>query len=76
MTLEQFAKKAGVQLVKCNAKDWGGPIGYTKKSSNCTVAGFRSANAAYKHWLESTFGEGPGRAVISLLRQSERDASK
>lgn len=68
MNLEQFAKKAGVELVECG-KEWGGRIGYkTKDHPNCTVAGFRTEAAAYKSWLKSTFGEHAARAVIKLLK--------
>lgn len=68
MTLEQFAKKAGVVLVACDKREWGGHIGYTEKSSRrYVVAGFKTKRAAYEHWLEATFGEGPGQAVIALL---------
>lgn len=72
MTLEQFAKKAGVKLITCGS-EWGGTIGYqTVDFPNSSVCGFRTENAAYKHWLQSMFGNKAGKAVISLLKESER----
>lgn len=70
MNLEQFAKKAGVELVECRP-EWGGKVAYkTKDSPNCTICGFRTEQAAYKHWLKSTFGENAAKAVTKLLKPS------
>ena len=72
MNLEQFAKSAGVTLVVCD-KDWGGKVAYKMKDSpNCMVAGFRTEQAAYKHWLKSTFGEHAAKAVTKLLKPARR----
>lgn len=69
MTLDKFAKKAGVVIVPCDPKQWGGGIAYKEKSHpSIVVCGFKSKDAAYKHWLENAFGEGPARAVIELLQ--------
>jgi hypothetical protein len=72
VNLEQFAKSAGVELTDC-APEWGGRIGYkTKDTPNCTTCGFRTADAAYKGWLEDTFGKHTAKAVIKLLKPSPR----
>lgn len=74
MTLEEFAKKAGVELIACEP-EWGGRIAYkTPDAPNCCICGFRNAGAAYKHWLENTFGELAGKAVMSLLAKPKRTA--
>ena len=68
MTLEQFAKAAGVQIVQCTP-DWGGQIAYTTKDSpQCRVCGFRTEVAAYKHWAESTFGKQTFKALKKALK--------
>ena len=69
MTLEQFAKSAGVTLVDCDP-GWGGRIGYkTKDHPNCTEAGYRTHQSAYKGWAENTFGAGAAKALFKLLNQ-------
>lgn len=71
MTLEEFAKDAGVEIVRCD-KDWGGTYGFTiKDSPNCTWCGFRSERAAYQRWLESTFGDQTATAIKKLLRRAK-----
>ena len=71
MNLAQFAKKAGVQIVRQGLG--GASICYKEADHpNCTVGGFRTENAAYKHWLGSTFGERTSKAVMSLLRRVDR----
>lgn len=66
MTLEEFAKKAGVILVECKSN--GGKLAYTTVDyPNFSVVGFRTANGAYTNWLESTFGKQTSKAVLSLL---------
>lgn len=69
MTLEQFAKKAGVSFRECEP-DWGGRVAYTTKGDpRYTVAGFRTEKAALKHWMESTFGKDAAKALSSLLKK-------
>ena len=69
MNLEQFAKRAGVMIIECDPA-WGGDIGYREKGSpNCTVCGFKSEKAAYKHWLVDTFGKHTAKAVLFLLEK-------
>ena len=71
MTLEEFAKLAGMEIVVCD-KECGGTVGYTTTEyPNCTIAGFRTEKAALKSWLKETFGDRAGKAVIKLLKQSE-----
>lgn len=72
MDLEQFAKMSGVKLVECD-KSWGGTIGYTMDDHpNCTYAGFRTEQAAYKDWLSSTFGDQTSKALLKLLKESDK----
>lgn len=67
MNLKQFAGEAGVEIVECGP-GWGGRYGYTTKDMpNSTVCGFRTKDAAYKAWLEDTFGELAAKAVARLL---------
>jgi hypothetical protein len=71
MTLEEFAKKAGVSVFKCDP-DWGGSIGYKCLDyPNSRVCGFRSEAAAYKSWLEDSFGTNTAKAVMTLLKQTK-----
>lgn len=71
MTLEQFAKRAGVTLGSCKTSD-GGKICYREVDYPGTVVfGFRTARAAYNHWLENTFGKSAGKAVRSLLKEKK-----
>lgn len=73
--LKGFAHRAGVRLVKMKLAD-GGPIGYTEKDAPfCVVGGFRTADAAYTHWLQNTFGQFAARAVLNLLRRVDSRAA-
>ena len=73
MNLEQFAKEAGVTLIECGP-EWGGRIGYKEKDyPNSSVCGFRTENAAYKHWLENTFDKNTAKAVTKLLKTSNSE---
>jgi hypothetical protein len=68
--LAAFAKKSGVRIVSCDP-EWGGRFAYTEsRYPKCTVAGFRNENAAYRHWLESTFGPATSKAVLDLMRRA------
>lgn len=70
MTLEQFAKKAGVEIID-SPRGFGGKYAYREKDSpNCATCGFKTKNAAYKHWLSGVFGGSTGRAVLALLRST------
>ena len=72
MTLEEFATKAGVLLVPCEP-DWGGRIAYkTDDHPNMTTCGFNTRSAAYKHWLEDTFGTSTAKAVLKLLKETQK----
>lgn len=67
MNIEQFAKDAGVSIVEVDP-GWGGPIGYTEADHpNSTVCGFRTATAAYNHWLQRKFGKHTADAIRKLL---------
>ena len=68
MNLEQFAKKAGVTIIECDP-EWGGLIGYKEKDHpNSATCGFRTTAAAYKHWLDGTFGKRTAKAIMQLLK--------
>ena len=76
MTLEEFAKKAGVTFVECDP-EWGGPVGYKEKDyPNMVVAGFKTKEAALKSWLKSSFGEQLSKVVTKLLVDSEKSKVK
>lgn len=71
MTLEEFAKSAGVRLEECGP-EWGGRIAYRiPDSPNCAWCGYRTEQAAYKAWLVGTFGEHTAKAVMKLLREKK-----
>lgn len=70
MNLEQFAKTAGVTLIEC-WPEWGGRLGYKEADHpNSSVCGFKTADSAYKHWMESNFGKRTAKAVAKLLTPS------
>lgn len=72
MTLEEFAKKAGVTLIECSP-DWGGRVGYkTKDSPNSSVCGYRTAQSAYRGWLKGEFGEQASKAILKLLKATQK----
>lgn len=76
MNLEQFAKHAGVVLSPCDPKVWGGSIAYsTKDWQEIKTCGFRSNNAAYRHWLDDTFGGYAADALRKILDKSPSKAS-
>ena len=60
MTLEEFAKLAGVSVFKCDP-EWGGSIGYNSKDYP----------NSRKSWLEDTFGPTTAKAVLALLKQTK-----
>ena len=76
MNLQEFATEAGVEITTCD-KDWGGTIAYTEKDQpNSFVCGFMTENSAYKHWFVSEFGESHAKAILKLLKLTERKARK
>lgn len=67
MTLEEFAKKAGVKLILCGP-GYGGKYGYiTEDCPNSSVNGFRTEKSALKQWAKDTFGNKTAKALFSLL---------
>jgi hypothetical protein len=67
MTLEEFANLAGIELVECDP-EWGGKFAYiTKDYPNCMISGFRTKRAAYKAWLQDTYGKYAAVAIVKLL---------
>jgi hypothetical protein len=72
MTLEKFAKNAGLTIIRCS-EEWGGTFGYvTKDAPNTKIVGFKKEEMIYKSWLISTFGENTAKAIIKLLKQTEK----
>lgn len=73
MTLEEFAKDAGCVVSTFDEPNWGGKWQYHHKDSpNCRWRGFRTESAAYKGFLEGTFGEQATKAIIKLLKKTEK----
>lgn len=71
MTLEDFAKQAGVTLGECGP-EWGGRVSYAVADHpNCRYCGFRTPKAAYKHWLDNSFGETTSKAILTLLKRAK-----
>jgi hypothetical protein len=74
MTLEEFAKEAGcVVSLHPNPDIWGPTYRYhTIDNPNCYFCGYGTKWFAYKGWLEDTFGTTTAKAVLKLLRESEK----
>ena len=67
MTLTQFAKLSGIQIVECD-KSWGGKYGYIYADHpNITNCGYNTHKEAYKAWLIDSFGDAPAKALLKLL---------
>lgn len=74
MKLEDFAKQAGC-VVSLAPEDerWEGKWQYkSKELDNVTVVGYRTERAAYKAFMQETFGIYGTRAVSNLLKKVER----
>lgn len=72
MTLEEFAIESGVTIIECDPS-WGGPFGYVEASApNSSVNGFRTPAAAYRNWMNGTFGEQTAKALVKLFKQTQR----
>jgi hypothetical protein len=70
MTLEEFAKDAGVEVFECGP-GWDGKYGYKEKDwEGCRVNGFRTPLACYKNWLECKVGKQTAKAILKLLRRA------
>ena len=68
MTLEEFAKKAGVKVVLSMYED--GCFDYQEADSpNTTIGWFRTKNEAYRFWLLGTFGKRTAAAIRKLLKE-------
>jgi hypothetical protein len=73
MTLEEFAKDAGVSIIDCG-EGWGGRLGYTEIDfPNCSTCGFKTEKAAYKSWLEDKFGKQTAKAILKLLKKAQEN---
>ena len=69
MTLEDFAKKAGVMTFIYDGV-CGVSVSYrTKDSPNVTNTGYKSDAHAYKGWLVNEFGKGASKAILDLLKE-------
>lgn len=73
MTLIEFAKLSGCVVDNKAGEGWVGKWRYTTAdhpfSSYC---GYRTETSAYKAWLNDTFGEVASKALLKLLKQSEK----
>lgn len=75
MTLEEFAEKAGC-VVELNPEPegWGGKWQWhSVDHPNCYYAGYRTEKSAYKAFIEQAFGKSAGKAVIALLKKTEKN---
>jgi hypothetical protein len=73
MTLEEFAKLAGVIVIECDAAQWGGGFGYTTKQyPSGRVCGCESPETAYRCWAESAFGDEAAKVLETLLSESAK----
>ena len=76
MTLEEFAKDAGCVVFEMHsddAKGWGGKFAYFEKGhERFRTCGFRTPAAAYKSFMADTFGEQATKAIIKLLKKTEK----
>ena len=73
MTLEEFAKRAGVTLTQCGP-EWGGRVGYkTADSPNMSINGFRTEKAALNGWLKDAFGTRTASAILYLIKAAQKD---
>ena len=74
MTPEQFAIDCGCivkHMTPEEAEGWGGRWAYTSTDHpNMTTCGFRTEAAAYKGFLEETFGKQPTKALLKLLKNT------
>lgn len=72
MTLQQFAKDAGVTVGRCEPS-WGGTWSYKcVDTPHCTFAGYKTEQAAYKAWLKETFGAATSKAILKLIKKANR----
>lgn len=75
MNLKQFADLGGCVVVLCGP-GWGGKYGYSSTDApNCTTCGYKTKAEARQGWLEDTFGETAGRAVMQLLASSNAEVT-
>ena len=75
MNLKQFAKQAGVSIVECDPA-YGGTVAYKcSDAPNTTYCGYQTEDAAYKGWMKGAFGEQTAKAILSLLKQTEKKSS-
>jgi hypothetical protein len=74
MTLEEFAKEAGcVVSLNPTPEGWNGKCQYhTVDHPNCYFCGYKTEAAAYKGWLEGTFGPTTAKAILKLLKESQK----
>lgn len=68
MTLEEFAREAGVKVVP-SMDDEGGFDYQEEDAPNTTITGFGSIAAAYSFWLTETFGNRTAGVIRKLLKE-------
>ena len=70
MTLEEFAKDAGVVTFDCG-EGWGGKWGYyMTEFPNVHFCGYRTEQSTYKGWLQEQFGDTLSKSVLKLLKKA------
>lgn len=73
MNLKEFATKCGVTIGRCD-KEWGGTYSYKEDDYvNSTHCGCRTEKKAYEAWLDNNFGERAKKAILTLIKQSEKE---
>jgi hypothetical protein len=76
MTPKEFAMNCGCvvfQMTPEQSQGYGGRWAYRSLDKpNCSWCGFRTEEAAYKGFLEGTFGAHATKALLKLLKKTEK----
>jgi hypothetical protein len=72
MTLEEFAKRAGVKTFIYEGVG-GVSVSYrTKDRPNTTNTGYKNDRAAYMGWMRNEFGHNASKAILALLKETQK----
>ena len=72
MNIKEFATEFGVVIGRCSG-DWGGTFSYhLTDSPHVVFNGYKTERKAYEGWLEETFDKRGKKAIMKLIRQSEK----
>jgi len=71
MTLKEFAKQCGVEvLIDCDVC-WGGKYGWRLiGKSSITVRGYKTEAAAIKGWMREHFGNKAAKVILNMLSKA------